>query len=144
MYVRFTPVSPKELPPGHVAVGHHVGEGSLWKISDAQLDLRDPGLIRRLDEIGTDASRLLTALPRETPVEPWGGVRFVPCDIGIRDMWWTLAESGFLIHVPRQLMKATLREEIEAIGTDQLRYFDPPDRQTWLQIIAERARRESR
>lgn len=144
MYVRFTPVSPKELPPGHAAVGRHVGEGSLWQINEAQLDLRDPDLIRCLDEIATDASRLLTTLPRETPTTAWGGVRFVSCDIGIRDMWWTLAESGFLIHVPHQLMAPTLREEIEVIGTDQLRYFDPPDRQTWLQIIAERARRESR
>ncbi|MFF0867666.1 hypothetical protein ACFYUV_38295 [Nonomuraea sp. NPDC003560] len=143
MYVRFTPVDArKSLPIGHAAVSEHIGDQSLWKISSTDIDLRDPQIIERLDDVGTAASKLLAPLPQATPRHAWGALSFEEYDIEVRDIDWTLTEAGILIRVPRGLLRARLRAEIEVIATDQMRYFDPPDSAIWRKIIAERKARE--
>lgn len=146
MHVRFTPVAARILPIGHVAASELLGEVALWKISAAHVDLRDAQVIERLDEVGSDASRVLAPRPRENPTAPWGELRIEEHDIELRDMSWTLTEAGFLIRMPAGLLTARLRAEIEVIGTEQMRFFDAPDREVWRKIMAEReaARREGR
>ncbi|MCK2214244.1 hypothetical protein MF672_010645 [Actinomadura sp. ATCC 31491] len=146
MYVRFTPKPARLLPTGHVAASEHIGEGSFWQISTSEIDLRDPQVIQRLNDVGSDAASILSALPRETPGEPWGEIRFEEYDISPSEINWQMTESGFLIRVPTRLMTARLRRGIERIGTDQLRYFDPPDPAVWRKIESERraARQEER
>lgn len=137
MHVRFIPVPPRDLPPRLVAASAHIGIDALWKISDDDIDLRDPRFLDRLNAVGTAASQLLTALPRDTRTAPWGRVQIVPGDIAVTDTSWDLTDAGYLIHVPRGLLTETLQAQISGIGTDQLRWFDPPTRDTLRRIMAQ-------
>ncbi len=137
MHVRFTPWPADLFPTGIVAASAHVGKKFVWHVSVDHIDLRDPRILSRLDDVCSDSCSILASTPRDTPVRPWGEIRIEEDDIELRELDWSLEEFGLLIRVPR-LMSPILRRTIEVVGTNQLTYFDPPDPALYRKIAGER------
>ncbi|WP_433382857.1 hypothetical protein [Streptosporangium sp. CA-115845] len=124
--VQFHALDPAEFPTRSarpIVIGNERG-GTDWLVSTDDID---PRLIAPLSAVGSAGAALcplVTGTPRR---EPWGELRVEPKDIGINEMnRWEVSENGLYFPVPRDLIRAELAAAMSAIGTDQLRYFDPP------------------
>jgi hypothetical protein len=125
MYVRFTTVPPSDLPRNLSVASTHLDGEAVWMLDENELLTPDPTLLETLTAVGTHAALMLPALPRATPLTPWGELRIEIDDIEIRDISWTLTESGYVIRVPR-LFTPRMQAQIMALGSEQMRWFDPP------------------
>ncbi|MEV8636436.1 hypothetical protein AB0395_32765 [Streptosporangium sp. NPDC051023] len=121
--VRFHAVSRSEIP-GHrgLAVSVLHDEGADWFLDEDKVDGR---ILDHLGTHGSEASGLL--VPRSGPHPGrWGQLIIGREDISVDEMkGWNMTDIGLYFPVPRGLITEHLAAEISAIGTDQLRHFEP-------------------
>lgn len=117
------------IPRSHIpaaagaAISIHHDDGYIdWLVDEDALDVR---ILHQLEVNGDAAAS--TLLPRDTPSDRrWGLLEVVREDISIEEMkGWRQTDAGLYFPVPRELITENLAAEIAAIGTDQLRFFDP-------------------
>ncbi|GAA1015812.1 hypothetical protein Aple_010320 [Acrocarpospora pleiomorpha] len=119
-HLQYHAVHPTQLPDGNSIAIYHPG-GIDWLLDGTQVKER---LLDPLGKLGTDAIEVLTRLDEPTE-DPFGELRFVPEDIGLDEMFWTLDDSGFYIPVPKKLITPKLARDIAECVTEQLRWFRP-------------------
>jgi hypothetical protein len=85
-----------------------------------------PRLITTLSTVSTAIVAGLT--PRTEPLkDPWGPVRLdLRDDVDTERIVPTITPSGIVVPIPRQLLTAEVARGLELLGTETMRWYDPP------------------
>lgn len=87
--------------------------------------IRDP-LIPLLTSC-TAAQLNMVHLRNVPTVKPWGTVRYIRRDIPVpRRLPFRFTRSGLFIDLPQSLITMVLANYLSCLGTDLMRWFDPP------------------
>jgi hypothetical protein len=107
---------------GPVAVYMH---GAMTQILVAEEQI-SPRLIAALSAVST--AIVAGLLPRIEPLKlPWGPVRIdLRDDVDTERIVPTITPSGIVVPIPRQLLTAEVARGLELLGTETMRWYNPP------------------
>ncbi len=105
-----------------VMTGDLVNPAQLWLYDG---DAVDESVVRKMEAIGQHAHD--RSQRRNAPSDGWGEMMIVPDSyISPDEMHYTLTPAGYLIPVPRKLVRPRLIHDLNEMGTQAMRYVAPP------------------
>jgi hypothetical protein len=84
---------------------------------------------RLIAALSTVSTAIVAGLiPRIEPrTEPWGPVRIdLRDDVDTERIVPTITPSGIVVPIPRQLLTVEVARGLEVLGTETMRWYDPP------------------